>query len=1619
MEIRLIKKTGVPHAEVEAHQQIQREFNAAQFSKNWRGYAAFALARGGRGAGDDDFDLVLVTHTNVIVIELKNWHGKHLQSDGHKWLLDGEDRGASPVEVVNLKAKKLATIMKQKLGVERTPFVGAFVVMHGKVAKMDLKDAEARSVLNMTELLSLRFEHCYKQYFWGPKFSPLDYLADYDGFFEGPSFKPKEYLVDGFRPEPNAIFEHPKKLYSEFRARAKDDPTTLALLRQWDFGALGLELIGESDRSFLGLREQRVFQYVSERNEELSLSLLRPISRKGPKDVTLDFAELFALPGRVTRLTEFVHSVLPKLGPDERLTLVKAVLSRFAELHDLNVAHRDVGDHCLWVDRPAKVVMAGFPAAYYPEMKTVGTFRDKVKVEQSVLPEDREAQREATPYRRDVFMLGALAYLILFGEKPPKVSEIYAWGPRAEDAYRGRLDSVLARALNHDAATRFANARELLHALNAATVSEQQSIINVRAFEGFRAETKERDYQVAESFTDEEAHSSYRSDTRNVPCFVKVWYGVEPDPGSPDYSLRLLAFLERARAVKGCSIPGIPKVLDFGLSRGSLLLVLEWVAGATLDAWLKESRDLAQRLRIARLLTDTLQRLHVLEIAHGDVHPRNIIVNVDGSVAFIDLLDFRANADDVYTTAYLPDHYKSLAPPERDRYSLAAVLIELLGSSRTQPTQGEFPIPRVYGELANLLAAETLSTLEPLASALTDADKPEDEESPEFDVTVANLGYTGVPPGDMRSDNGVFHISVTEDRRVPDGLRFWITGIGRQLVFVWKRGEEKASQLQASAISQSQLLRSQTLRDAQVKMRIRLHDGSAQDVQALASYLVGHKALQSKVARDLRVTAEPERANSEADEVQTTAAVVPPVRELWQALLDTEEEAFFTVTIAGDKRASPAREHQILVPYHSEQTIDYETSDKVMVESQTAEGVWRSCGQLNLRESTFGQLAELAIDNPYLKANFRIGSKLRLVSTLEKGSFTRRRFAVDRILQDKAIVPNLVQFFEPSAAVPLGPTTYPVPTDADLAEYSDGDRKLNRSQEAAFRKVVGNGPISLLQGPPGTGKTWFIAALLHYLMTKERARRILLVSQAHEAVNNALEKAQELCRNKGVSFDAVRLGNEAAASDAIRHLHASSLEQSYREQFKAEQRERIVRLAETLGLPKPFAEKVVDLHLRVGMLADRTAKLESRRSSEDEKGLPGLEARIHALTETIHRIASDVYEFSERARPAEILQRIERSLIASYEVQSPDALERLHALIRLSDEWLNALGSPDANFAEFLAKSRTVVSGTLVGIGYRGAGVVQNIYDWVIIDEAGRAAPSELAVAMQAGRRILLVGDHHQLPPTFSEEVKEAMRGRFDVDDPSTLFGSDFERIFDSDYGRMVGTKLLTQYRMAPDIGELVSSCFYDGELETGRDGPPEYYDLLPEHFAKQVNWLDMSSLKERGYEQTSESGEDRWNHAEARCVMEVLRQIVEADDFLAFLADDLQLMEPAIGIICMYSKQRELIDQMKAEATWLGGARRLVKVDTVDSYQGKENRIVILSTVRNNRDLNPGFLRSPNRINVAMSRAMERLFIVGASNMWRGRNATLPLGRVLSKVDSMVTENRAGFIPAAQFLET
>lgn len=96
-------------------------------------------------------------------------------------------------------------------------------------------------------------------------------------------------------------------------------------------------------------------------------------------------------------------------------------------------------------------------------------------------------------------------------------------------------------------------------------------------------------------------------------------------------------------------------------------------------------------------------------------------------------------------------------------------------------------------------------------------------------------------------------------------------------------------------------------------------------------------------------------------------------------------------------------------------------------------------------------------------------------------------------------------------------------TDADLQRYG-----LNAGQREAFRRIIKTGPMGLLQGPPGSGKTLFIASLTHWLLTKGGARRVLIASQSHEAVNNVLEGLLKTFRKQGGQADILRVGSRGA-----------------------------------------------------------------------------------------------------------------------------------------------------------------------------------------------------------------------------------------------------------------------------------------------------------------------------------------------------------------------------------------------------------------------------------------------------------------------------------------------------------
>ncbi|MEH2593312.1 superfamily I DNA and/or RNA helicase [Bradyrhizobium sp. AZCC 1577] len=308
-------------------------------------------------------------------------------------------------------------------------------------------------------------------------------------------------------------------------------------------------------------------------------------------------------------------------------------------------------------------------------------------------------------------------------------------------------------------------------------------------------------------------------------------------------------------------------------------------------------------------------------------------------------------------------------------------------------------------------------------------------------------------------------------------------------------------------------------------------------------------------------------------------------------------------------------------------------------------------------------------------------------------------------------------------------------------------------------------------------------------------------------------------------------------------------------------------------------------------------------------------------------------------------------------------------LLALAQEWTEALSSSSRNFEEFLAKTKTIVTGTCVGLGQTRVRIDQADFDWVIVDEAARCTPGELAVPLQLGRRVLLVGDHFQLKPMVDDVVTRELCREFSQAQITDIQRSEFERAFVSSYGIKGGQVLNEQYRMAPPICDLVSDVFYKPRgvvLVTSEERNGDVFftsaaakKLLPSC----VTWIDTSSEKSHVERPDERNPWDIANLAEANAIVSLLKSIQqnhEFSDHLADLADD-----HPIGIICMYKEQRVLLERLLAQSDLPSTFRDLVRLDTVDSYQGKENAIVIVSLVRCNAKGTVGHVGNMNRCNV------------------------------------------------------
>ncbi len=294
--------------------------------------------------------------------------------------------------------------------------------------------------------------------------------------------------------------------------------------------------------------------------------------------------------------------------------------------------------------------------------------------------------------------------------------------------------------------------------------------------------------------------------------------------------------------------------------------------------------------------------------------------------------------------------------------------------------------------------------------------------------------------------------------------------------------------------------------------------------------------------------------------------------------------------------------------------------------------------------------------------------------------------------------------------------------------------------------------------------------------------------------------------------------------------------------------------------------------------------------------------------------------------------------------------ERLHN--QLTKLRVRATGLEIRIDTELFTEAR-VIACTLVGAASRV--LERKRFSSLFIDEAAQAIEAACWIAISRADRVILAGDHCQLPPTI--KCIEAARGglgrtlleKVVLHKPETV------------------SLLKIQYRMHEDIMRFHSRWFYHDELEAAPE--VKYRGILD--FDTPASWIDTSELDLQ--EKAVAEGTGRLNTGEAELLVRELKNYMERIGIRRILEEHIDF-----GVISPYRAQVHYLRHLLKKEPFFRPCRRLITVHTVDGFQGQERDVIMISLVRANEKGQIGFLRDLRRMNVAITRARMKLLILG-----------------------------------------
>lgn len=353
----------------------------------------------------------------------------------------------------------------------------------------------------------------------------------------------------------------------------------------------------------------------------------------------------------------------------------------------------------------------------------------------------------------------------------------------------------------------------------------------------------------------------------------------------------------------------------------------------------------------------------------------------------------------------------------------------------------------------------------------------------------------------------------------------------------------------------------------------------------------------------------------------------------------------------------------------------------------------------------------------------------------------------------------------------------------------------------------------------------------------------------------------------------------------------------------------------------------------------------------------------------------------------------------TYHKKLQSEVPRDSKVLKLRGKWMQIIQDKDNTtlVGECLLSCFQIIGATCMGLENRHYGLTGMEFDLVVIDEAGKALAGELLIPINRAKKVIIIGDHLQLPPVIDPVLYKG--GDVQYDDVVDQAQQDeftnrsfFQRLYEEcpDASKCM---LNIQFRMPLDIAELVSKFFYHDALETGSNCLRKKPMFLNHHllFIDMRDEPDYQEKQDR-YQDGSKSGP--YNEKELEAASTIIKRVRTC-------------YMGRIVIITPYKKQKKLLNQYLERENLADN----VSVNTIDSFQGDEADVVIYCTTRARKTTN--YFSDEARLNVAFSRARNTLIFLGSSSYLK----SYPKDHILQDIGNYLIK-QAAVIPYAQWAE-